>query len=182
MIPSGATHSAVIVPVPTAEPVVAAHRRELDVAASWGVPAHVTIVYPFAPADVLSDALVDRLAAVVATIPSFGLVFDRCAWFGEDVLWLAPVDPVPFRALVDAVAGEFPQWPPYGGAHGDVVPHLTVGERRRGSLARLRAAEADVAPRLPVEADVDHALLMAGTDRPDSWAALARLPLSARRG
>lgn len=182
MTPAGATHSAVIVPVPAAEPVVGAHRRTLDVAASWGVPAHVTLVYPFAPAAALDTTLVERLSAVVARVPAFDVELDRCAWFGEDVVWLAPADPAPFRALVAAVAGEFPQWPPYGGVHPDVVPHLTLGERRRGSLAQLRAAEADVAARLPVVDTVDHALLIAGAARPDSWAPVASLPLSARRG
>lgn len=171
--------SAVIVPVAAAEPVVASYRRDLDRAASWGVPAHVTIVFPFAPGDELTPALVERLARVVARVPAFDLVLDRCAWFGDDVLWLAPVDGAPFRALTAAVVGEFPAWPPYGGAHDDVVPHLTVGERACGSLARLRAAEADVVRRLPVATSVDHALLISGTDQPDSWRTVARLPLSA---
>lgn len=34
---------------------------------------------------------------VVATVAPFELVLDRCAWFGEDVLWLAPVDDGPLR-------------------------------------------------------------------------------------
>lgn len=173
--------SAVIVPVPAAEPVVASYRRELDRAASWGVPAHVTVVFPFAPGDELSPALVDRLATVVARVAAFDLVLDRCSWFGEDVLWLAPLDDGPFRALTAAVVEEFPAWPPYGGAHDDVVPHLTVGERRCGSPERLRAAEADVATRLPVTTSVDHALLISGTEQPGSWRTVARLPLSAAR-
>jgi hypothetical protein len=45
------TLSAVVVPVPEAEPRVGALRTALDPSAALGVPAHVTILYPFvAPA------------------------------------------------------------------------------------------------------------------------------------
>lgn len=74
---------------------------------------------------------------------------------------------------------EFPAWAPYAGAHDEVVPPLAVGERRCGSLERLRAAETDVATRLPVTTSVDHVLLISGTDQPDSWRTVARLSLSA---
>ena len=43
------TESAVIVAVPAAEPAVRAHRQQFDRAAAWGVPAHVTVLYPFVP-------------------------------------------------------------------------------------------------------------------------------------
>jgi hypothetical protein len=63
----------------------------------------------------------------------------------------------------------FPECPPYGGVFDDVVPHLTVGERRRGTLAELRAAEAAATAHLPVRTRIDRALLIAGTEAPDSW-------------
>lgn len=129
----GATHSAVIVPVAEAEPVVGRHRRELDVAAEWGVPAHVTIVYPFVPPARIDAELVARLQAVIGGVRAFECAFTECGWFGEDVLWLAPDVGEPFRDLTRAVGTEFPEFPPYGGAYDDVIPHLTVGEGRRGT-------------------------------------------------
>jgi hypothetical protein len=41
--------SAVLVLLPEAEIAVASHRAELDAAAGLGVPAHVTVLYPFVP-------------------------------------------------------------------------------------------------------------------------------------
>jgi 2'-5' RNA ligase len=172
-----ATQSAVIVPVAEAEPVVGRHRRELDVAVSWGVPAHVTVVFPFVPPARIDAEVVSRLRAVVAAIPAFECAFTDCRWFGEDVLWLAPEDDGPFLDLTRAVSAEFPECPPYGGAYDDVVPHLTIGGRRRGSLGRLQEAEAAVAAELPVAARIDHALLIAGSDAADSWRTAAVLPL-----
>ena len=40
------THSAVIVPIPEAEPVVGSFRRTLDPTSAWGIPAHVSPAFP----------------------------------------------------------------------------------------------------------------------------------------
>lgn len=172
------TQTAVIVPVAPAERVVAEHRRHLDRAASWGVPAHVTVLFPFMAPVEIDDDVVRRLATAIASVSVFDCTFARCEWFDRDVLWLAPDPAQPFRDLTDAVAREFPEHPPYGGAHDDVVPHLTVGEARFGTLDELRAAEVAVLAQLPVTARIDHALLIAGTDQPDSWSTVATLALS----
>src|SRR5262245_50890705 len=86
----GATESAVIVPVPAVEPVVAAHRRRLDPAWSWGIPAHVTVLYPFVPPSDLDATRFDRLAAAVRSVPAFACTFTGPDWFGTDVVWLRP--------------------------------------------------------------------------------------------
>ncbi|WP_456788409.1 2'-5' RNA ligase family protein [Cellulomonas sp. P5_C5] len=171
--------TAVLVPVPEAEPAVARHRATLDAATGWGIPAHVTVLFPFAPPDQLDADLLGALASAVASIPTFGCVFRRTGWFGDDILWLDPEPADAFRALTAAVVRAFPQWLPYRGEFSDVVPHLTVGERRLGDLDTLRAAEADVVPALPVAATVREALLVAGSDAPSSWRTVARLPLGA---
>jgi len=88
-------------------------------------------------------------------------VFARCEWFGQDVLWLAPEPDDPFRELIDAVWRSFPQHPPYGGAPGAPIPHLTVGERKLGTVRALRGAATAVSAVLPVRARVDRALLIA---------------------
>src|SRR6478752_773273 len=112
---AGATQTAVLVLVPEAEGAVAEHRAHLDMAASWGVPAHLSVVYPFVPPADVDDAVLDELASAVATVPGFDCVFPRTDWFGDDVLWLAPEPDEPFRALVQAVVGAFPAHQPYGG-------------------------------------------------------------------
>lgn len=174
-----ATQSAVLVLVPEADLVVGAHRQRFDRAASLGVPAHVTVLFPFVDPAEVDDVLVERLAAAVRRTPAFDCTFRSCAWFGDDVLWLAPEPQEPFRALTEAVFAEFPQCPPYEGAFADVVPHLTVGHAPHGTPPDLRAAEEAVAPRLPVTTRVERAFLLAGSDQPDSWQVLHELPLGA---
>ena len=44
--------SGIILPVPEAEPIVQALRLDHDPSARLGVPAHITLLYPFAPPEV----------------------------------------------------------------------------------------------------------------------------------
>jgi len=170
--------TAVLVPVPAAERVVSPHRSRLDGAAALGVPAHVTVLFPFVPPPLITPGVVDALAAAVATVSAFGCEFCATSWFGEDVLYLAPRPDEPFRALTRAVCAAFPGYLPYGGAFADTIPHLTVGERPAGGVADLLAAEAAVLPELPVRAQVSRVWLMAGGSTPGSWHTLAELPLA----
>jgi hypothetical protein len=73
--------TAVLVVVPEVERAVAEHRERLDVAASWGVPAHISVVYPFVPPHEVDDEVLRRLSAAVRTVPEFACSFERTAWF-----------------------------------------------------------------------------------------------------
>jgi hypothetical protein len=172
------TETAILVPIPDAEPVLGRYRAALDGAASWGVPAHVTILYPLMPPGKISDAVISSASAAVATVSSFDCEFARTKWFGQEVLWLAPEPEAPFRALISAVRAAFPQFPPYRGAHHGVMPHLTVGHAPLGTVEQLRAAEAGLRPALPIRARVTRAWLMTGSTTPASWHKVAELPLA----
>jgi 2'-5' RNA ligase len=129
------------VEIPDAEPTVAELRDRLDANAGLGIPAHVTVIYPFVPAGSVSQFRLDRVG-----------------WFGEDVVWLGPHDPRPFRVLTERVFAEFPDYPPFEGRFADVVPHLTVGHGH--PVAELRAAEEAIRPHLPIEGTVTTVSLM----------------------
>ena len=173
------TQTAVIVPVPAADPLVDRHRRHLDAAASWGVPAHVSVLYPFVePADV-DDQVIATLGDALSTVAAFDCCFGRTRWFGQDVLWLDPEPAGWFRDLTTSVWGAFPDHAPYGGAHDDVIPHLTIAERRLGDLAAVRAAEQAVQTGLPLRTTIDKVLLIAGTQAPSSWRLLQEFVLPA---
>ncbi len=175
--PAGQPESAILVPVPEAEPAVGHLRARLDRSAGQGVPAHVTVLFPFMPPAQITAAALSAVAAAVATVPGFDCRFARTGWFGDNVVWLAPEPDGPFRALTAAVHAAFPDYPPFGGQFADVIPHLTVGDRPAGGPAALRAAEAEVRQALPVRTHVGSAWLMTGTQAPGSWQRLAVFPL-----
>ena len=167
--------TALVVEVPAAEPVVGALRDRLDANARLGVPAHVTVIYPFAPAGEIGPSMRERLGGVFGAIPAFGFRLDRVGWFGADVLWLGPRDPGPFQVLTEQVLAEFPGYPAFGGQFAEVVPHLTVGHGQ--PVAELRVAEAAIAPQLPVDGVVE-AVSLLSRDAGGRWRRSARFTLS----
>jgi 2'-5' RNA ligase len=173
----GASETALIVPMAAAERAVSRHRASLDPAASWGVPAHVTVLYPFLPPDRIDDEVIAAVGQLVRAVPRFEVTFGRVEWFGDTVVWLAPRPDRPFRDLTAAVWDRFPEVPPYGGAYADVVPHLTIGQdAARSELAR--AADA-VSAQLPIVTAVEVVRLIAGSPEPGSWHTLCEFPLGA---
>lgn len=175
-IDARATQTAVLALVPETEPVVGRHRAGLDPNAAAGVPAHVTVLYPFVPPDRLGPETVTALGTALAGAETFACRFTDVRWFGEDHVWLAPTPAAPFDDLTTRVARAFPQHPPYGGAH-DPVPHLTLGSRRHAPLDALRAAAGEVGRALPITSRITRVHLLAGSDAPESWRVVAEIPL-----
>jgi 2'-5' RNA ligase len=117
--------TALIVVVPEAEPAVGALRLACDSSARLGVPAHITILFPFADTADLDEQAV---AELIASFPAFAFELDSVERFDNGLVWLHPEPSAPFTTLVEAVWRRFPEYPPYEGAHDVVIPHLTVSE------------------------------------------------------
>jgi 2'-5' RNA ligase len=120
-----ARRTALIVEVPEAEPHVAELRAQYDWSAQRGVPAHVTILFPFAPAHDVDEPAVRRL---FADFTPFEFVLDRVERWDAGIVWLHPEPSQPFSELTRAVWERWPGYPPYEGIHEEVIPHLTVSE------------------------------------------------------
>ena len=172
---SGGARSGLVVVVPTAEPLVGAHRARLDANAALGLPPHVTVLFPFvAPGD-LDASVLDRVARVVSTVPTFAHRFPHTDWFDDDVLWLAPEDPTPFAELTHRLHAEFPGHPPFGGAFAEVVPHLTIGHGH--PRPALEAAEHAVQAGLPVTGTATEVALFVQDGPGEEWTLHGRFPL-----
>jgi hypothetical protein len=169
------TESAVIVPIPEVEPAVGALRAGLDRAAGWGVPAHVTVIYPFLPPDRIGGPELDRLRTAIRSVAAFEVTFVEVRWFDDSVVWLSPDPADPFRALTDAVWGAFPQCPPYAGEHDGSTPHLTVGHD--ATTPAMEEAGRAAARRLPISASIGAAHLFVGSETAGGWRGVEALPL-----
>ena len=169
--------TALIAEIPAAEPVVGPHRARRDTNTALGIPAHVTILVPFAPVSRLGPAELGLLSRLFAAVPAFNVRLDHTEWFGTKVLWVGPRDPAPFRDLPARVFAAFPDYPPYEGRFGDVVPHLTVGEAC--PVDEMRRAEDQIAGQLPVADRVTAVTLMAESSRGGRWEKFASFPLGA---
>jgi 2'-5' RNA ligase len=120
-----ARETALIAKAPEAEPPVGAWRNRFDSAAAAGVPAHITVLYPFLDHQLVDADVVGQLHALFAGHRGFGVQLMQCRRF-PGVLYVAPVPETELRALTSAVTSRWPEAPPYGGQFEDVVPHLTV--------------------------------------------------------
>ena len=167
----GVGESAIIVPVQV--PVAVNRLRDrMDPSAAQGVPAHVTLIYPFMPVDMLKDDVRRRIEQIIASEPSFSFTLGS---FGRwpNVVYLAPEPAEPFRRLTKALAAAFPDYPPYEGAHEVVVPHLTIAQDVPDDY--YAAAEHALPALLPVRDIVREAWLIGHLpDQP--WHTLWRLP------
>jgi hypothetical protein len=173
---SPGSESALLVEVPEAEPAVAWHRERLDPNAALGIPAHITVLAPFMSPEMISPSVLGDLERLFGAVRRFRFELARTDWFGDVVLWLAPRDPAPFRALTQCVYEAFPAFPPFKGRHDDVKPHLTVGIGH--PVTDMRAAEKSVQVHLPIEASAVAVTLVTEQSAGGLWARAARFTLA----
>jgi 2'-5' RNA ligase len=155
--------TALIIEVPEVEPAVGALRLAHDTSAARGVPAHVTILFPFADPEAVDEA---RLAELFARFPPFDFVLDGVERFDDGITWLRPEPALRFADLTAAVWQQWPEHPPYGGAHDEVIPHLTVSE-----------TPIDVSVALPIAARATEVTLIEEHEEDGRWATRRRFPL-----
>lgn len=163
--------SAIILAVPEVEPLVGALRQQGDPSAEHGVPAHVTLLYPFV--DDPDAGIVEELRFFFAGVEGFALDFVAVGEFPE-VVYLAPHQTRVVEDLIGALVRRWPSHPPYGGVFDRIVPHLTVVDSPDAAL-RARARE-ELMAGLPLRAPAVEASLWV---HPDSgWTCLATFPLA----
>lgn len=108
-----------ILPVPSADGVLQESAREP------GIPAHITLLYPFLPARSIDADTEAALAALLLEIPAFDFALAEIGRF-PGVVYLAPEPAARFVALTETLVTRWPEQQPYGGDYPEVIPHLTV--------------------------------------------------------
>lgn len=119
--------SALIIAVPEAEPLVQWGRDQADWSAPQGVPAHITLLYPFLPPHHITPQTHAELRDFFAPFAAFDFALIEPRRF-PNVLYLAPAPDDQFLTLMYALFARYPETPPYGGAFTEVHPHLTIVE------------------------------------------------------
>jgi hypothetical protein len=155
--------------------VVGDVRRAHDRTALQGMPAHVTVLYPFRPLGRIDDGTLLQLERLIAGHPALELSFSAIGRF-SGVRWLAPEPRAPIDRLTQALVAAFPDCPPYRGKLPDPTPHLTFALGRETTLG---AVEAEMQARLqaPIRARIDSCRLFRFTD--DRWQEAARFGFGA---
>ena len=168
--------SALVILIPEAESLVKSFRDQYDPSAAVGVPAHVTILYPFKPPDELTAEVITTLQDLISRQPSFQVSFQAFQGF-PDTIYLAPLPAEPFRRLTEIIVERYPETPPYGGAFAEIIPHLTVAQVSDiQRLDKITDEFREVArKKLPISARVNTVSLMDNSS--GSWKVRAQFSL-----
>jgi 2'-5' RNA ligase len=96
--------------------------------AADGVPAHVTLLYPFVPPDALDRGVRAAVAQVAARHRPFEFqISGPTRW--PDTIYAAVEPAETFLAIHRELAAAFPDFPIYGRPPGfELVPHITVAD------------------------------------------------------
>jgi len=149
-------------------------RREFAVdAVARGIPFHVTLLYPFAPREELTDELLADVRSFVAGREAFEFELTRIATWPRVVYAVPEPDDV-LRACMQALWATFPQWPPYGGVFTEALPHATLGEDVDAAAVRTEI-ERRIAPSLPRRCQAEDVALLEEF-APDRWRERERFP------
>jgi 2'-5' RNA ligase len=153
-------------------------RRHHSASVARRLPPHVTIRFPFRPVADVDDALCAELTRHFSGLASFAAELTGVGSFARHV-WLAPEPRDRFVELMQTTRVRFQEASVGEDAHREPVPHLTIGEARRGEdVERLAAlAREELEPLLPfgfVVAAVS--LLEEGAD--GLWHELSRFELA----
>ncbi|MBD3367197.1 MAG: hypothetical protein GF405_03345 [Candidatus Eisenbacteria bacterium] len=167
VVPAGAETGLVIF-VPQAETLVQPYRERHDPVAALGMPAHVTVFYPFFEPDEIDGEVLAALERIAQDHDAFSFSLTGVERF-PGVLFMTPEPREPFERLSQATATAFPTLSMYEGEHRTFVPHLTVAhaddKRKLDTIAGRFTREAE--PHLPINAYAGHLCLM--ESRGECW-------------
>lgn len=171
--------SGFIVCVPEAEAMVGGLRERFDSSARLGVPAHITVLFPFMSPESITASVVQRIEGVLREAQAFEFSLATVARF-PTTAYLEPRPAAPFIALTESLAREFPEFPPFGGEFPTIIPHLTVAH---GSATESELVEAQLVSSLamhgPITSVCDSLVLMENSS--GTWRQVHVFPLARSR-
>ncbi|QNN51154.1 2'-5' RNA ligase family protein [Nocardioides mesophilus] len=120
-------------------------------ALSEAIPPHFTLLSPWY-LDLTGDEASGRLRGAARGVEPFRLQFTSVGTFATGHVYLRPDPSAELDELFAALTEAFPEFPPYGGAFSDWLPHLTVS--RRGGEATASEVRREVEASTPLTLDV----------------------------
>jgi len=167
--------TAIVVPVDGAELLLSSAAAAFGFDRPPGMPAHVTLLYPFVDAERISVRHAHQAQRALSNVQPFECSFSSIGRFDDPpvAIFLEPKPVEQFSAMVEALMAVFPEFPPYGGTVEEVIPHLTLVET--GDRNLWAEVEEWVRPQLPVRTSVQGFSIYVRTET--SWVERFQLPL-----
>ncbi len=151
--------SVILIPVLEAEEAVLNLRNIYDPDALKGIPAHITLLFPFINPLEITLEQIEKLRDIL-NIEKFSFTLSKINTF-PGVVYLEPTEREKFISLTMKIFNAFPNYPPSEGKFlPDIVPHLTVGHELGGRFDKCLLEAKSIESRLPIEAIAKEAFLM----------------------
>ena len=165
--------STLVILVPEAEGLVRSFRERYHPSAKAGMPAHITLLYPFKSPNEIDGLVLDTLSQCFSRFPPVKFSLTTINRFPGETLYLVPEPEDPLRELILAIWRCYSETPPYRGQYSTIIHHLPaadrsglIGDQELAEIAREfeQAAEG----RLPLQALAAEVTLM--DSRSGRWA------------
>jgi len=137
-----------------------AHRELYPERIPEQIPLSLTLLYPWIPAESVTQADMERSRAFFASRPPLEFELTRLDQFPNKVVYAAPEPEDELRATMRALWALYPEYPPYGEPGGDPPPHCTLGRLEGDYAITFEQVAARVEPLLPVSCVAEAAALM----------------------
>lgn len=160
-----------VIPVPAAETLLTSVAERHPDAARGGVPAHVTVLFPFLHPDKIDDGVLHTLQELFDRHQPMPVRFTECRR-REEFVYLHPEPVDGLRRLTDEARQHWPDVIPYEGAYSEVEPHLTISIRTtEDTAARIHHESGQ---NLPISTELREGWLI--SSRGEQWIVQERLP------
>ena len=114
--------STLVILAPEAEGLVQSFRDRYDPAAKAGMPAHITLLYPFKSPNEIDGLVLDTLSYYFSHFQPFKFSLRTVNQFPGETLYLVPEPEDPFRELTLGIWRCYPETPPISRAIFDGRP------------------------------------------------------------
>jgi 2'-5' RNA ligase len=171
-----AHQSAIIIPVPEVEPILGPLRLKYDPSAKLGVPAHITLLFPFCSAQAV-NAEVEALGKVCSSIELFSFSLAEVRRFTATA-YLHPDKSETFAQITKMLIRKWPEYEPYAGVHREIIPHLTIADQVGSET--LDVVEEIARRQIPIRCVAREIVLLA-SDHAGIWSTKAVFSLTEKR-
>jgi len=151
--------STILIPVPEVEFLVSDLRARYDPSGSKGVPAHVTLLFPFIPPEKITPEDI-KILQELFKIPRFEFTLSHINTF-PDAVFIEPKERELFVELTRRIYAQFPDYPPEEGKYlPEINPHLTIGHQLGDRFDECLEQAKKIEDKLPIRCNAEEIYLM----------------------
>jgi 2'-5' RNA ligase len=153
--------STLLIPVVEASESVNKWRVEYQDSAKRGMPAHITLFFPFLHPSEIGDSTITQLTHFFKKVNKFTYQLNKIENFPL-VVYLAPTNGSKFTKISQNLATKYPQIKPYEGEYLAPIPHCTLA--RMSTEAKTEEIKGQIETSIkhepPISCDAHEAWLM----------------------